>query len=128
MDSISNMILAGGLMLIMWGMGLSLVIDDFKRVARYPKAVVIGLVVQLILLPLVGFLLCWLFGVRPEIAVGLMILAACPGGPTSNLISHLSRAVVALSVSFTAISSLFTLFSIHLIFNYVYMSFMDSIA
>src|SRR5690625_340211 len=121
MDSISNMILAGGLMLIMWGMGLSLVIDDFKRVARYPKAVVIGLVVQLILLPLVGFLLCWLFGVRPEIAVGLMILAACPGGPTSNLISHLSRADVALSVSLTAISSLITVFTIPLIVNYAFM-------
>lgn|SRR5690625_66713 len=125
MDSISNMILAGGLMLIMWGMGLSLVIDDFKRVARYPKAVVIGLVVQLILLPLVGFLLCWLFGVRPEIAVGLMILAACPGGPTSNLISHLSRADVALSVSLTAISSLITVFTIPLIVNYALMTFMD---
>lgn len=112
-------------MLIMWGMGLSLVVDDFKRVARYPKAVVIGLVVQLILLPLVGFLLCWLFGVRPEIAVGLMILAACPGGPTSNLISHLSRADVALSVSLTAISSLITVFTIPIIVNYALMTFMD---
>lgn len=125
MDNISNMILAGGLMLIMWGMGLSLVADDFKRIARYPKAVFIGLVIQLLLLPLVAFLLCFGFGVRPEIAVGMMILAACPGGPTSNLISHLSRADVALSVSLTAISSLITVFTIPLIVNYALMVFMD---
>lgn len=125
MDSVSNMILAIGLMLVMWGMGLSLVTDDFKRVVRYPKAVVIGLICQLILIPLVGYILAISFGVRPEIAVGIMVLAACPGGPTSNLISHLSRADVALSVSLTAISSLITVFTIPLIVNFALMQFMD---
>lgn len=125
MDSVSNMILAGGLMIVMLGMGLSLVLDDFRRVVKYPKAIFIGMLFQLILLPLAGFALALFFRVRPEIAVGIMILAACPGGPTSNLISHLARADVALSVSMTAISSLITVFTIPFIVNFALMNFMD---
>lgn len=125
MDGISNLILTVGLMLVMWGMGLSLVIDDFKRVVKYPKAVAIGVICQLVLIPVVGYILIILFGVRPEIAVGIMILSASPGGPTSNLISHLARADVALSVSMTAISSLVTVFTIPIIVNFALQSFMD---
>lgn len=126
MDSISNLILTGGLILVMWGMGLSLVLDDFKRVVKYPKAVTIGVISQIVLIPPIAYLLIIVFGVRPEIAVGLMILAACPGGPTSNLISHLARADVALSVSMTAISSLITVFTIPLIVNFSLEKFMDT--
>ncbi len=103
---------------IMIGMGLSLTIDDFKRIVRYPKAVVIGLICQLIVLPLVGFLLIRYFEVTGALAVGVMIIAACPGGATSNLISHLAKGDTALSISLTAVTSLITVITIPLIVNY----------
>jgi BASS family bile acid:Na+ symporter len=77
----------------------------------------IGLFNQLILLPVIGFALIALFPVQPEIAVGLILLAACPGGPTSNLITHLAKGDTALSVSLTAVSSLVTVFTIPFIVN-----------
>lgn len=103
---------------IMIGMGLSLTIDDFKRIVRYPRAVVIGLICQLIVLPLVGFLLIAYFEVTGALAVGVMIIAACPGGATSNLISHLAKGDTALSISLTAVTSLVTVVTIPLIVNY----------
>lgn len=106
-------------------MGLSLVVDDFKRVINYPKAIFVGLANQLILLPLIGFAIAIVFPVRPEIAIGIMILAACPGGPTSNLISHLAKADVALSVSLTALSSLITILSIPFIVNFTLTHFAE---
>lgn len=112
------------LFIIMLGMGLSLVPDDFKRVIRFPKAAATGLINQIILLPLIAFGILWLFPASPEIAIGLIILAACPGGPTSNLISHLSRGDVALSVSLTAISSLITIITIPFIINFGLEKFM----
>jgi BASS family bile acid:Na+ symporter len=104
--------------IIMLGMGLSLVIGDFKRVVQYPKAVTIGLLNQLILLPLIGFAFASFAGLTPELAVGLMVLAACPGGVTSNLISHLSRGDTALSITLTAISSVVSIVTIPLIINF----------
>lgn len=103
---------------IMIGMGLSLTLDDFKRIVRYPKAVVIGLICQLIVLPIVGFLLISYFEVTGAMAVGVMIIAACPGGATSNLISHLAKGDTALSISLTAVTSLITVITIPLIVNY----------
>lgn len=102
---------------IMMGMGLSLRPDDFRRIATAPKAAVVGLAAQLMMLPLAGFLLVKLFGLTGALAVGLMIIAACPGGPTSNLVSHLARGDLALSISLTAVSSLITIISIPLIVN-----------
>ena len=125
MDSVSNMILGFALMIIMWGMGLSLTFDDFKRVVKYPKAIVLGLVNQLILLPLIGYSLVSIFSVPPEIAIGVMILAACPGGPTSNLITYLARGDTALSVSLTAISSVITVFTIPIIVNIAMVAFVN---
>jgi BASS family bile acid:Na+ symporter len=90
---------------IMFGMGLSLVKDDFVRLAKVPKSVIAGLTGQLILLPLLAFALVTAFSAPIEIAIGVMILAACPGGTTSNLISHIARANLALSVSLTAITT-----------------------
>ena len=102
----------------MLGMGLSLVPNDFKRVVLYPKAASIGILNQLLILPLTGFFLLWVFGLsRPELAVGIMILAACPGGPTSNLISHIAGGDTALSITLTAISSLIAVITIPLIVN-----------
>ncbi|GAA5225376.1 bile acid:sodium symporter family protein [Membranihabitans marinus] len=118
MDSVSNLILSLALVIIMWGMGLSLTIQDFKRVVKYPKAVILGLFNQLIILPILGLILITLLSIPAEIAVGLMILAACPGGPTSNLIVHLAKGDTALSVSLTAISSIVTVFTIPLIINF----------
>lgn len=117
MDNISTAILATSLIIIMLGMGLSLTLKDFTQIFIKPKAIIIGLVSQLILLPIIGFVLISTFELTPEIAIGVIILAACPGGPTSNLITHLAKGDLALSVSLTAISSLLTLITIPFIIN-----------
>lgn len=105
------------LFLIMLGMGLSLVPDDFRRVIRYPKAVMVGLGCQLLLLPVIGFILANLMPLSPELAVGVMLLAVCPGGTTSNLFAHLGRGDVALSVTLTAVASVVTVLTIPFIVN-----------
>ncbi len=105
------------LFIVMLGMGLGLKPDDFKRILVEPKAVGLGLVAQLIGLPIVGFLLASAFPLSPELAVGVMVLAACPGGPTSNLITYLAKGNLALSITLTAISSLITVFTIPLVIN-----------
>ncbi|MEA5511095.1 bile acid:sodium symporter family protein [Crocosphaera sp. UHCC 0190] len=112
------------LFIIMMGMGLGLKVDDFKRVLVEPKAVILGLIAQLILLPIVGFLLAGIFPLTPELAVGVMILVACPGGATSNMITYLVRGNVAVSITLTAISSLITVFTIPLVVNLAMESFM----
>ena len=117
MDNASTLVLALSLIIIMLGMGLSLVVDDFKRIFVDPRAILTGLVNQLILLPIIGFILITLIPLQPEIAIGLVILVACPGGPTSNLITHLAKGDLALSVSLTAISSFITLLTIPFVIN-----------
>ncbi len=118
MDKVSTIILAASLIIIMLGMGLSLVADDFKRIFVYPKAILVGLTNQLIILPIIGFTIAVLFPLQPEIAIGIMILAACPGGPTSNLISNMAKGDIALSVTLTALSSFITILSIPFIVNF----------
>jgi BASS family bile acid:Na+ symporter len=125
MDSVSTIILASSLIIIMLGMGLSLVMDDFKRIFVHPKAILVGLTNQLIILPIIGFAIAILFPLKPEIAIGIMILAACPGGPTSNLIAHLAKGDLALSVSLTAISSLITIITIPFIINFALIHFLE---
>ncbi|MBB1360996.1 bile acid:sodium symporter family protein [Shewanella sp. SR44-4] len=110
--------------LIMMGMGLSLVTDDFKRVLKYPKAVAIGLTNQLLLLPIIGFALANIMPLEPEYAVGVMLLVLCPGGTTSNMFSHLAKGDVALSVTMTAVASLITVFTIPVVLNYSLIHFM----
>jgi BASS family bile acid:Na+ symporter len=112
--------------IIMLGLGLSLTIEDFKRVAKYPKAVTVALVCQMVLLPLLCFLLVKFSGLTSALAVGLMLLAASPGGATANLYSHLSKGDVALNISLTAINSVLTLFTLPLIVNFSLDYFMDS--
>jgi len=111
------------LAVIMFGMGLSLTLADFKRILIYPKAVAIGLTNQIILLPLIAYGLCKLFNLSPELSVGMMILAACPGGATSNLIAHLAKGDTALSVTLTAFSSIITVFTIPIIINFSILHF-----
>jgi bile acid:Na+ symporter, BASS family len=123
---LTDIMLPLSLAIIMLGMGLSLVPYDFKRVALYPRAASVGILNQIIILPFVGFFLLWLFGLdNPELAVGIMILAACPGGPTSNLISHISKGDTALSITLTAISSLIAVITIPLIVNFALAFFMQ---
>lgn len=112
--------------IIMLGLGLSLTIEDFKRVTKYPKAVTVALLCQMVLLPLICFLLVKVSGLEPGLAVGLMLLAASPGGATANLYSHLSKGDVALNISLTAINSVLTLFTLPLIVNFSLDYFMDS--
>ena len=106
-----------GLALVMLGMGLTLLPEDFQRVTRYPKAVAVGLVSQLVFLPIIAFLVASIVPMRPEIAVGLMVLALCPGGPSSNMITYLAKGDVALSVTLTALSSAITVFTIPIFAN-----------
>jgi BASS family bile acid:Na+ symporter len=105
------------LAIVMLGMGLSLVPEDFKRITRYPKAVSVGTVCQVLLLPLIGALITLVVPMQPAIAVGLIVLAVCPGGPSSNLVTYLAKGDVALSVTLTAVSSIITVFTIPLFTN-----------
>jgi len=97
---------------------MTLTTTDFKRVASYPKAVMVGLTNQIIILPIVGAIIVMLMPLEPVFAMGLMLVAASPGGATSNLISHLSKGDTALSITMTAFSSLITIISIPLIINF----------
>jgi BASS family bile acid:Na+ symporter len=105
------------LRLVMIGLGLSLTPADFKRVVIFPKAATIGLVAQLIGVPLTAFVLAMLFNAPPAIAIGLVILAACPSGVTSNAYTFASRADVPLCVTLSAITSVVTVFTIPFLIN-----------
>lgn len=105
------------LAIIMFGLGLSLTTADFRRVAKSPRAVAVALVLQVLVLPIVAFGLVKAFDVDPLLAVGVMLLAASPGGTTANLFSHLFRGDVALNVTLTAINSVLAAATIPLITN-----------
>lgn len=106
------------LFIIMMGMGFSLVPADFGRVLIYPKAVILGLLGQLLVLPVFGFFIAAFLVEDPALAVGVMLLAACPGGTTSNMVTHLAKGDLALSITLTAVSSLFTFVTIPLILGF----------
>jgi bile acid:Na+ symporter, BASS family len=103
--------------IIMFGLGLSLTPRDFARVAKHPKAVIVALVCQLFVLPALCFGLVVLFRLPPVLAVGMLLLAASPGGTTANLYSHLFRGDVALNISLTAVNSVLAVFTLPLITN-----------
>ncbi len=113
------------LFVIMLGMGLSLSLNDFQRILWYPRAALTGLFNQLLLLPLIGLMLALSFDLSPAMAVGLMLLSACPGGSTSNLITHVSRGDTALSITLTAVASFITVFTIPLITNFALGFFLE---
>mgnify|MGYP001028091041 CR=1 FL=1 len=115
---LTQMILPMVLALIMFGMGLSLTKQDFLELGKEPKAVVVGLIGQLLLLPILAYCVAILFGLSQHLAIGIMILAACPGGTSSNIISHLARANLALSVSLTAVTTLVCVFTTPLIIQF----------
>jgi bile acid:Na+ symporter, BASS family len=105
------------LMLLMFSLGLDLRGADFLRVVRWPAAAIIGLIAQMLGLPLVAFMVASLLGLPPIQAVGLVLLAACPGGPSSNAFTMLARGDVALSVSLTAVTSVLTVLTIPVVVN-----------
>lgn len=125
MNEKSTLFLGLALIIIMLGMGLSLVPADFKRIFKRPIAIIGGLILQLIVLPLIAFGIASILNLPDFIAVGLVILAACPGGATSNLITHLAKGDTALSVSLTALSSFITILSIPFIINLGMDTFME---
>ena len=114
---ITQIFLPISLAIIMFGMGLTLVVGDFGRLFTYPKAVIVGLCNQLIFLPLIGFSIILLFDLSSSMAIGIMILALCPGGPTSNLITQVARGNIGLSFTLTALASLITVFTIPIILS-----------
>lgn len=106
------------LALIMFGLGLSLTPADFRRLLGYPRALAVALVLQVVLLPLCCFLLIRLFGLPPEFAIGLMLLAASPGGISANLFSHLFGGNVAMNISLTAVNTVLSIVTLPLLANW----------
>ncbi len=118
MDSaLTTVGLPAALAVVMLGLGLSLTIGDFGRVARRPVAVVAALVTQLVVLPLICFGLVIAAGLDPLLAVGTMLLAASPGGTTANLFSHLFRGDVALNITLTAVNSVIAVVTLPVVVN-----------
>ncbi|WP_296269818.1 bile acid:sodium symporter family protein [Pseudomonas sp. UBA6323] len=125
-DPLLTFFLPAALGIIMLGLGLSLSLADFARVAKFPKPVLIGLACQLLLLPLACFFLAKAFGLAPALAVGLMLLAASPGGTTANLYSHLAHGDVALNITLTAVNSVIAILTMPLIVNLSLAYFMSA--
>lgn len=111
----------------MFGMGLSLVAEDFKRIFVYPKAVIFGLVGQLVLVPIIGFLVASIFPFStPEFAVGLVIIAVCVGGANSTLLNFLLRGDVPLSITLSIFTNILSIFTIPFLVNMALLRFMNS--
>ncbi|WP_040689663.1 bile acid:sodium symporter family protein [Nocardia vinacea] len=113
------------LALVMFGLGLTLTVDDFARVLRYPKAAVVALVCQMIVLPAICLGLVYLFRLEGALAVGVMLLVASPGGPSANLFSHIAGGNVALNITLTAINSILAVFTLPLVVTLSFTLFMD---
>ena len=128
MNIVTNVILPLALAFIMFSLGLGLTAKDFARVARQPKDFIVGLLSQVVLLPVVGFILVSVWPVSPEIALGVMIIAATPGGVTSNILTSFGRGDVALSISLTAVISLLSVVTIPLIVAFSYAHFFSEAA
>ncbi|MDP9996343.1 BASS family bile acid:Na+ symporter [Variovorax boronicumulans] len=118
--------LFGALALVMFGLGLSLSLADFRRLFKHPKAVTIALVLQVIGLPLACYAIIVGFGLSPVFAIGLMLLAASPGGISANLFSHLFGGNVAMNISLTAVNTLLSIVTLPLIANWAINHFAQS--
>ena len=116
------------LAIIMFGMGLGLTLADFTRVFKSPKAFAIGTVLQVVSLPILTAIIIWVFGMSGPFAVGMMILAACPGGVTSNILTYIGKGDVALSVSLTAIISVLGFITVPLITGWSLANYMGEAA
>ena len=114
------------LIFIMFTLGVGLTIQDFKNIIHQPKALFLGLINQMIILPLVAFMILSIIKLPTEMAVGMMILACCPGGVTSNMLTKLAKGDTALSISYTALVSIITVFTLPLIVGLSMQYFMGS--
>src|SRR5690606_14248709 len=114
------------LVIMMLGLGLELRIKDFIRVVQYPKVIFIALFTQLVLLTSIAFLICLVLELPPLLAVGLMLLAASPGGPTANLLSYLYKGDLALNITLTMINTVLSIFTLPFILNLSLLYFLDS--
>lgn len=120
MGFVTDVVLPLALAFIMLALGLGLTFDDFVRVVRRPRDFAVGAVSQTLVLPVIAFLLASLWPMAPELALGLMIIAAAPGGVTSNLLTAFARGDVALSISLTAVISLLSVITIPLVVVFAY--------
>ncbi len=126
MDSgIITILLPLALAIIMIGLGLELTPKDFTRVTKQPKVVLIALFCQLVILVSIAFIICKVLALPPLLAVGLMLLAASPGGSTANLFSYLFKGDIALNITLTAINSVIAAFTLPLIVNFAIQHFMN---
>ena len=115
MNIVTDVVLPIALAFIMFSLGLGLSISDFTRIFLKPKEFFVGFISQLILLPIVALILVYIWPLSPEIAIGVMILAAAPGGATSNILTSFAKGDVALSISLTAVISILSVITIPLI-------------
>jgi len=123
---IIDLFLPLSLVFIMFTLGLGLTIDDFTNLIYAPRAFFVGMINQMILLPIAAFFIISLMGITKEMAVGIMILASCPGGVTSNIITKLAKGDTALSISYTAIVSIITIVTLPLITSFSMKHFMGA--
>jgi len=114
------------LIFIMFTLGLGLTLNDFMNLIRMPKAFIVGIMNQMLLLPITAFIIVSLMGLTKEMAVGMMILASCPGGVTSNMITKLARGDTALSISYTAVISILTIITLPIITGFSMNHFMGA--
>lgn len=121
---IIDIFLPASLIFIMLTLGLGLELRDFTNLVRKPRSFFVGLTNQIILLPLITYIIILVFGITKEAAVGMMILACCPGGVTSNIITKLAKGDTALSISYTAFNSILAIVTLPLIVGFSMKSFM----
>ena len=128
MGIITEIFLPLSLAFIMFSLGLGLTIEDFLRVIKQPKDFLIGLICQIILLPIVAFLIVKIWPISPELAIGVIIISVAPGGVTSNILTFLSKGDVALSISLTAIISLLSVITVpYVLISSIYLLGYDSL-
>lgn len=121
-----ELLLPLALAFIMFSLGLTLVLDDFRRVFTRPKAMLVGLAGQMLVVPVFAFAIALVWHLTPEMAVGLMIVAACPGGVSSGLLTHLARGETALSISLTAVTSVASVVTVPFVVDLSVQQFMQS--
>ena len=128
MGIITEIFLPLSLAFIMFSLGLGLTIEDFSRVIKQPKDFLIGLICQIILLPIVAFFIVKVWPISPELAIGVIIISVAPGGVTSNILTFLSKGDVALSISLTAIISLLSVITVpYVLISSIYLLGYDSL-
>ncbi|SNY89897.1 bile acid:Na+ symporter, BASS family [Cohaesibacter sp. ES.047] len=128
MDLVIRVFLPIAVGIIMLSLGLGLSTKDFTRIVKWPKSFFVGLACQMVMIPVISFAVVTAFGITGKIAVGVMLLAACPGGNTSNLFTKFARGNVALSISLTSVSSLLSVITVPVVLKWSEYYFMENTA